>query len=276
MIKFQSQIFLSTLLLSCFVVFLSNNTWANQPRSLKKVVIDAGHGGSDIGAPKFKLDKHEKHLTLDISLLVGRMIKEKMKDVELIYTRENDINVDLKERHAIANKANADLFISIHVNAAAPKRRRVNGRTIVDRETNASGTETFVLGLHRVGQKSKAFEEYGEQIVEEPGLLDPNDPMTQIIVSQYTQAFLSRSIVIADKVEQNFIKQGRLSRGVKQLGLEVLAGSAMPGILIEIGFINNIEDEIYMNSKEGQQEIATAIFNAIVAYKKELEKGIAH
>lgn len=273
---FHSKIFTSTLLLSLLLIFSFNTSFANQPRKLKKVVIDAGHGGSDIGAAKYKLNKHEKDLTLDISKLVGKLIQDNLKGVEVIYTRHEDEKVELKERHAIANKANADLLVSIHVNSTAVRRKKVNGRTVIDRETQATGTETFVLGLHRVGQKSKAFEEYGEQIVEEPGLLDPTDPMTQIIVSQYTQAFLSRSIVIADKVEQNFIKQGRVSRGVKQLGLEVLAGSAMPGILVEIGFINNVEEEIYMNSKEGQKEISTAIFNAIRQYKTELEKGIAN
>lgn len=262
-------------LILCFCLVF-HDAWSNGPRTLKKVVIDAGHGGTDIGAPKFKLNKNEKDLTLDVSLLLGKMLKEHLKGVEIIYTRKTDTDVDLKDRHAIANQANGDLFISIHVNSSAPKRTRVNGRWVTDRSTQARGTETFVLGLHRVGQKSKAFEEYGEQIIEEPGLLDPTDPMTQIIVSQYTQAFLSRSIIIADRVEQNFMKQGRNSRGVKQLGLEVLAGSAMPGILIEIGFINNVEDEVYMNSKEGQHEIATAILKAILEYKAELERGIAH
>lgn len=257
-----------------FFTFFSTPLFSNGPRTLKKIILDAGHGGSDIGTPKFKLQKHEKDLTLDVTLLLGKMLEQHLKGVDIIYTRKTDTRIEPKDRHVIANQANGDLFISIHVNSSAPKRTKVNGRWVTDRSTQARGTETFVLGLHRVGQKNKAFEEYGEQIIEEPGLLDPTDPMTQIIVSQYTQAFLSRSIIIADRMEQNFVKQGRNSRGVKQLGLEVLAGSAMPGILIEIGFMNNEEDEIYMNSKEGQQEIATAILKAILEYKAELEKGI--
>src|SRR5690606_38576585 len=125
-------------------------------------------------------------------------------------------------------------------------------KTITNRATNAKGTETYVLGLHRNSQKSKAIESYGDNVTEEPGLLDENDPATQILVAQYTQAFLSRSINFADKVQQNFVQQGRGSYGVKQMGLEVLAGSAMPGALIEIGFINNIEEEAYLNSEAGQ------------------------
>src|SRR5690606_38131327 len=105
------------------------------------------------------------------------------------------------------------------------------------------GTETYVLGLHRNSQKGRAIEEYGDQVTEEPGMLDPEDPTTQILVAQYTQAFLSRSILFADKVEQNFVKAGRKSFGVKQKGLEVLAGSVMPGVLVELGFINNAHDE---------------------------------
>lgn len=273
----KNSIGISLFFTFCIYIFLGNSiAFSNQPKTLKKIVIDAGHGGKDAGALKYKLSKNEKDITLDVALLLGEMIQKHLKDVEVIYTRKVDKDVDLKDRHAIANKANADLFLSIHVNSTAPKSRKVNGRWVRDRETQASGTETFVLGLHRVGQKSKAFEEYGEQIVQEPGLLDPSDPMTQIIVSNYTQAFLSRSIVFADKIEQNFIRQGRNSRGVKQLGLEVLAGSAMPGVLVELGFINNVEDEIYMNSKEGQKEMAQAIFQAIVSYKRELEKGIAN
>src|SRR5690606_40328813 len=99
------------------------------------------------------------------------------------------------------------------------KRRKVaNYKTVVNRSTNTSGTETYVLGLHRNDQKGRAIEEYGDQVTEEPGMLDPEDPTTQILVAQYTQAFLSRSILFADKVEQNFVKAGRKSFGVKQKG----------------------------------------------------------
>jgi N-acetylmuramoyl-L-alanine amidase len=265
---------------------------AQSSKQLSKIVLDAGHGGSDIGAPKYKLSKNEKDITLDVVLRLGKMLQDSMPDLKVIYTRTTDIYPKLQERHEIANKANADLFISIHVNSTAgrkvrvasghhyvgkgKKRRRVTSyRTIVHRETEAQGTETYVLGLHRNSQKGKAIEDYGDNVTEEPGLLDENDPTTQIIVAQYTQAFLSKSINFASKVQDNFEKQARNSYGVKQKGLEVLAGSAMPGVLIEIGFINNPDDELYLNSESGQTQVALAIYRAIKSYKEDLNRGKA-
>lgn len=260
-----------------------------QNKALKKVVLDAGHGGRDPGTPAYKLNKNEKDIALDIVLKLGKLINDSLKSVSVVYTRTTDVYPELKERHAIANNAKGDLFISVHVNATAGTKTRVpNGftyvgkgkkrkkvqqyKTIVNRETQATGTETYVLGLHRNSQKEKAITEFGDQITEEAGMLDENDPMTQIIVAQYSQAFLSKSVNFAGKVEANFVKNGRKSAGVKQKGLEVLAGSAMPGVLIEIGFMNNPADEQYMNSEIGQNEIVRAIFEAIKSYKQELEK----
>lgn len=261
-----------------------------QKKGVKKVVLDAGHGGRDPGARRYKLNKDEKDIALDVVLRLGRMLNDSLKDVEVIYTRKQDFYPELKERHAIANNANADLFVSVHVNATAGTRSKVqNGykyvgkgskrrkvpvyTTVVNRETRATGTETYILGLHRNSQKEKAIEEFGDNVTEEPGMLDESDPMTQILVAQYTQAFQNKSISFGDKVERNFVKiTGRKSAGVKQKGLEVLAGSAMPGVLIELGFINNVEDEIYLNSDEGQFQLAYAIFRAIREYKAEISR----
>ncbi len=273
------------------LVFGSVTAAAQAPKKgLRKVVIDAGHGGRDPGAPKYLLSKNEKDIALDVALKLGKLINDSLKDVGVVYTRKTDFYPELKERHAIANNANADLFISIHVNATAGTRTKVQkgfkyvGKgskrrkvpvyaTVVNRETQATGTETYVLGLHRNSQKEKAIEEFGDNVTEEPGMLDENDPMTQIIVAQYSKAFLNKSVNFADKVERNFVAMtGRKSAGVKQKGLEVLAGSAMPGVLIELGFINNVNDEIYMNSESGQNELAYAIFKAIREYKHELSR----
>ena len=287
-IKIQSKI---VLLFIC-LFFLATSTHAQGGKTLNKIVLDPGHGGKDAGAAAYKFGKHEKEITLDVALKLGKILNDSMPKLKVIYTRTSDIYPELKERHKIANDANADLFISIHVNATAGTRTKVASgfhyvgkgksrrkvtsyKTIVNRATNASGTETYVLGLHRSGQKSKAIEDYGDNVTEEPGLLDENDPTTQIIVAQYTQAFLSRSINFADKVEQNFKQVGRNSYGVKQMGLEVLAGSAMPGVLIEIGFINNINDEEYLNSSIGQTEVAMNIYKAIKSYSEDLKKGKA-
>ncbi len=285
---------MKTLLKNTIIVLcclLCGNTLLAQTKTIKKVVLDAGHGGRDAGTPAFRMNKHEKDIALDIVLKLGKLINDSLKGVGVVYTRTTDVYPELKERHAIANNAKGDLFISVHVNATAGTKTRVaNGftyvgkgkkrrkvqqyKTIVNRETQATGTETYVLGLHRNSQKEKAIADFGDQISEEAGLLDESDPMTQIIVAQYSQAFLSKSLSFAGKVEANFSTSGRKSAGVKQKGLEVLAGSAMPGVLIEVGFMNNPNDEAYINSEKGQNEIVRAIFEAIKAYKLEMERKL--
>lgn len=283
---------LSLFLLVTALLLLSNFNKAIAQKGnqqLKTVVLDAGHGGKDIGTPHYLLSKDEKDIALDIVLKLGEILKDSMPDLKVLYTRKTDVFIPLQERHEIANKANADLFISVHVNATAGTRTRVAAgyhyvgkgkhrrrvrsyKTVVNRATDAKGTETYVLGLHRNPQKSKAIEDYGDNVTEEPGQLDENDPTTQILVAQYTQTFLSRSIDFASLVQQNFEKEGRSSYGVKQKGLEVLAGSAMPGVLVETGFINNPDEERYLNSDIGQQQVAMAIYKAIKSYKAELNK----
>lgn len=256
-------------------------------KKISKIVIDAGHGGKDIGARG--TITNEADITLAVSLRLGKIIRDSLKDMQVVYTRTTDIYPELRERHEIANQAKADLFVSIHVNSSPGTTTRIQTgtrtvkkgkkrvkvpvyKTIHNRETKANGTETYVLGLHRNAQKEDAIGEYGDNITQEPGLLDMNDPQTAIIIAQYSQAFLSRSVSLGSKIQQEFANQGRRDMGVKQKGLEVLAGSAMPGVLIEIGFINNTEEESYLNSERGQHEVAMAIFRGIKAYKMEAER----
>ena len=256
-------------------------------RKMNHVVLDAGHGGKDPGA--IGSFSKEKDIALAVTLKVRDILKRASPQLKTTLTRDSDFFVELKGRHAIANKANADLFVSIHINSTAGTTTRVRSgtkrvkkgkkwitvpvyKTIHNRSTKTSGTETYVLGLTRNDQKEKAIGEYGETVAEEPGLLDENDPTTAILIAQYSQAFLSRSVTLGSKVQQNFAKAGRNNLGVKQKSLEVLAGSAMPGVLIELGFINNQEEEAYMNSDAGQQALANAIATAILDYKKEVEK----
>jgi N-acetylmuramoyl-L-alanine amidase len=256
-------------------------------KKITKIVLDAGHGGHDAGA-RGKISM-EKDLNLAIALRVGKLITDSMKGVRVIYTRTTDVYPTLKERHEIANQAQGDLFISIHINSTAVRTERVvtgyhyvkkgkkkvkvpTYRTIRHTETSAKGTETYVLGLHRSGQKENAIGNNVDHIVEEPGLLDENDPQTAIIVAQYNQAFLARSVSLGTKIQAAFESIGRVNLGVKQKGLEVLAGSAMPGVLVECGFINNPEEEAYMNSEHGQQQLALAIYRGIKAYKAEMER----
>jgi len=256
-------------------------------KTISKIVIDAGHGGKDIGAQG--AFSKEKDITLAVTLKLGKIFADSMKSVQVIYTRTTDAYPTLQDRHEIANQANADLFLAIHVNSTPFTYTRVQEgyktvkrhhktvrqpiyRQIKHHETKRSGVETYVLGLRRNGQKESAIGEYGDNVSGESGLLNENDPQTAIIIAQYSQAFLKRSISLGGKIQEQFGKQGRPDLGVKQMDLEVLAGSAMPGVLVEIGFITNVEEETYLNSEKGQQEVAMAIFKGIKAYKADLEK----
>lgn len=259
-------------------------------KKISKVVLDAGHGGTDNGARGEY--SNEKDLTLAIVLKLGKMINDSLRDVEPIYTRTTDTYPKLTERHEIANKAAADIFISVHINSTpywyekvqtgtktvtTGKGRKKKTRTvpvyksIQHHTTKVQGCETLVLGSIRNNEKSKALGEYGDAIVNEPGLLNENDPQTSIIIAQYTQAFLGRSVQLATAIQDQFALQGRRDLGVKQQSLEVLAGSYMPGVLVECGFITNTDEEAYMSSDKGQMEIARAIFQGIKTYKATLE-----
>ena len=278
----KSILSLIFLFISCFTV-----NQVNAQKQLRKVVIDAGHGGKDPGA--IGDISREKDIALAVALKVDELMKKNLPSVKTLLTRNDDFFVELKGRHAIANNASADLYISIHVNSTAGTTTKIQTghqtvgkgksahqvpvyKTIRDKHTQACGTETYVLGLTRTEQKEKAIGAFGDKIIDEPGLMDENDPTTAIIISQYSQAYLEKSVSLASKVQRQFEATGRKNLGVKQKSLEVLAGSAMPGVLIELGFINNVEEEKYLVSEEGQNQLALAIFNAIRDYKIELEK----
>ncbi len=270
--------------------FFWSNTIDAQNKKVEKVVIDAGHGGNDAGARGGAGMMHEKDIALAVSLKVGKLLNDSLRTVKPVFTRTTDVFIPLPDRHKIANQAAADLFLAIHVNASPGtyEKIKIGSKTVGKgkkkktvpvyksihyRETKAYGTETYVLGLHRNGQKENAISEYGDNVTEEPGMLNINDPQTAIIIAQYSQMFLKKSVLLAQMVQNEFAYQGRRDLGVKQKGLEVLAGCVMPGVLIEVGFINNPEEEAYLNSEKGQNEVAYAIFNAIRNYKREIEKN---
>ena len=229
-------------------------------KKIGKVVIDAGHGGTDPGC--HGVYSWEKDITLAVSKKLGKMLQTQLKDLKVVYTREYDWYPGLKERTAFANKEKGDLFISIHVNATPKKNSPVKG------------TLVLVCGPTRVGEKEDAIEQHAHNFDEQnKDLLDPNDPMTPIIIAQYSQAFLTQSVVLGAKINEEFAAQGRVTEGLRQQSLQVLASSAMPGVLVEIGYLNNVEEENYLNTEEGQNEVATALFNAIKYYKEVAEKA---
>lgn len=229
---------------------------------LKTVVIDAGHGGKDpgkIGVGNVK----EKDIALNIALMTGTSIKEAFKDVKVVYTRDNDEFVSLYERAKIANRLNADLFISIHANAAA--------------NHSAQGTETFTLGLHRTSANLETAKAENAVILMEDNYeteyegFDPNSDESYVALTLMQSAFLEQSLSIADKVQSEFTELGRRNRGVKQAGFLVLYKTTMPSILIETGFVTNAEESAFLQKKDNQQVLAKAISKAFGNYKAEIE-----
>lgn len=229
---------------------------------LKCVVIDAGHGGKDPGAHGQKVK--EKDVVLNVSLKLGSYINQYLPDVKVVYTRKTDIFVPLNERAEIANKADADLFISIHANSIS------NPRVV--------GTETFALGLHRtddnleVAKKENAVIRLEDDYSTTYEGFDPDVPESYIIFELMQNIYLDQSIRMAQLAEGQFkARVGRRSRGVKQAGFLVLRETAMPGVLVELGFLSNVTEEKYLASDEGQSLLASGIFRAFRDYKNEYE-----
>jgi N-acetylmuramoyl-L-alanine amidase len=229
---------------------------------VRRIVLDAGHGGSDTGTIG-RMSK-EKDVALAITLELGRIIKENLPDVEVIYTRKNDRFVDLKERARIANRENADLFISIHCNSA-PNR-------------SVYGTETYVMGLSKVAGNFEVAKRENAVILLEDNYeekyegFNPKKEESYILFNIYQKAFIRNSLILASNIEDQFEQRvGRKSRGVKQGPFWVLWDTSMPSVLIETGFLSNETEERYLNDKKNQVFLASGIFRAIRDYKKEIE-----
>jgi len=230
---------------------------------VQKVVIDAGHGGKDPGA----VGKHskEKDIALAIALKTGEYIKQYLPDVDVIYTRTTDIFVELHKRAQIANDKKADLFISIHCNA--------------NRSSSPYGTETFIMGLHKSDANLDVAKLENAAILKEENYsdmyegFDPNQDEDYITLTMFQDAFLEQSTIFADKVQEQFRERvNRKDRGVKQAGFLVLYKTAMPGVLIETGFISNSSDESFLRSGDGQVYMASAIYRAFKEYKINIER----
>ena len=237
---------------------------SGQKYRVKKVVIDAGHGGHDHGASGRR--SKEKDIALAIALELGNIIKQHMDDVQVIYTRQKDQFVTLHSRAKIANKNNADVFISIHCNATHNKTTRVYG------------TETFTMGLHNSAHNLAVAKRENEVILLEDSYeknyqgFDPKSPESHILFSLYQNSYNENSLKLAEKIQHEFkTRAGRKSRGVKQAGLLVLWKTTAPSVLVEVGFITNPKEEKYLSSKLGRSHIASSIFRAFRAYKQELE-----
>jgi N-acetylmuramoyl-L-alanine amidase len=247
------------LLLIIFVCMLSANAQEESTvNKFDKVVIDAGHGGDKPGAVGAK--SKEKDITLAVSLKLGKMITEYLKDVEVYYTRVIDKDVELYKRSQIANKISADLFVSIHCNSSSNKVPK--------------GSETFALGVTKAAQNLEVAKKENKDILLEANYgdnydgFDPNAPENDILFSLFQNAYMEGSLWFADKIQKHLTSNTPITnRGVKQANFVVLLKSAMPSVLVEIGFISNAEEELYLMSEIGQYEIAASIFQAICEYK---------
>lgn len=238
--------------------------FAQRGEKITTVVIDPGHGGKDTGA--LGAISKEKDLNLTVALLAGDYIKKNLPDVNVIYTRERDVFVGLNERAMIANRNNADVFISIHCNSTDSK------------GASAVGAETFVLGEHKnaanlqVAKNENSAILYEEDASEQYGDFDLNSPEAYIALSLFQQEYLNQSLQLAANVQEQFSKRvGRKDRGVQQAGFLVLWKTAMPSILIELGFISNAAEERFLASESGQIYMASAIYRAFRDFKMSFE-----
>jgi N-acetylmuramoyl-L-alanine amidase len=246
-----------------FITSLTSHGFLNAQDDEFVVVLDAGHGGGDSG--NIGNGHSEKNIALQVTLEVGKAL-EKNPNIRVIYTRKKDVFIELFERANIANKADADLFVSIHCNAHS---------------SQASGTETFVLGEKNIGRNFDVAKQENQVIFLEDNYkenyagFDPNSPESTIAIGIEQEVYVEQSIVLARKIEDNFIsKAKRKSRGLKQASLLVIRNTYMPSVLVELGFLTNNSEGAYLNTKTGQAKMASAIGNAIIDYKNELDQNI--
>ena len=242
---------------------------------IRTVVIDAGHGGRDPGTSSGAIK--EKDLALKIALKLGSYIENNFDDVKVLYTRKTDTYVQLWERASIANRNNANVFISVHLNA-------ISNSSVYGTETYAMGTHVATKNLSARKEEQHVEEETikreNEVILEEENFeenydgYDPNDPATHIIFELFQSEYMEQSLLLASKIQDQFeTRVKRKNRGVKQAGFVVLYKTTMPSVLVETGFLSNSKERAYLNSDEGQTYLASGIYRAFSEYKTEIEKN---
>ncbi len=276
-----------------------------QKQPLKRIVIDAGHGGNDGGARgKYS---NEKDIALAVALRLEKMMGEAIPDIEIVMTRRTDVFDNVTKKAEIANSFKGDLFLCIHANSADPirnsefvgyktetyykgkgKKKKKYTRKVKDYRywttpNPARGTETFIYPVDKTSGRMNALSKNEDIDMDSVSLkamqdLEKNDPTKMMLLSMKTQTFFQRSADLALTIEDEFKKVGRVSREAKQRkeGIFVLYAVAMPAVLVETGFISNPEEEDYLNSEEGQNEICEVIIKAVKRYKFSLEKQLGN
>ncbi len=255
---------LLTYFILSFLILICTEGMAQVENTISKVVIDAGHGGKDPGALGKK--SKEKDIALSVALKTGKLIQDNFQDVEVVYTRKTDVFIELHKRAQIANESGADVFISIHCNS--------------NKSTSPYGSETYVMGLHKtqqnldVAKTENAAIFYEENYKDQYEGFDPESDEGYIVLSMFQSQNINQSIDLAQKVEEALHDNAsRKDRGVKQAGFWVLYKTTMPGILIELGFLSNLKEEAFLLSSDGQDKLASSIFNAFKSYKQDFEEA---
>ncbi|MFZ4455630.1 MAG: N-acetylmuramoyl-L-alanine amidase family protein [Bacteroidales bacterium] len=226
-----------------------------------KVIIDAGHGGKDPGA--IGAITKEKDINLGVALALGEMISEKQPDVKVIYTRDADFFVELQERANIANRSKAQLFISIHTNSA--------------KSHEARGTETYTMGLRRSNENLEVAKRENSVILLEDNYkvkyegFDPTSSESYIMFELLHDRFIEQSISMASAVQKEFRDASCLDRGVRQDVFLVLRNTGMPSVLVEVGYISNPTEEVFLHSKAGQQKLASCVYSAFCQFKRNFD-----
>jgi len=234
---------------------------------VRTVVIDAGHGGKDpgnLGTRRYK--KSEKDVSLSVALKVEQYIKQRFPGIKVVMTRRDDSYPTLHERTVIANRAQGDVFISIHCDAAENR--------------SAYGSSTYVMGKDHDDENRVAMRE-NSVILQEDNQdvyegFDPTKPESYIMLTMFQYAFIQQSVDLAQTVQNAFRNDvGRKDRGVKQQPLYVTSRTAMPAILIELGFLTNSAEEDFLMTDDGQDQMAQAIARSFAQYKVRREGGTA-
>jgi N-acetylmuramoyl-L-alanine amidase len=260
-----TPVYLMILLISLILHSFSAKGAYKTSTGLSTIIIDAGHGGKDPGAVVGRAK--EKDIVLDIALRLGKLIKQSLPDVKVIYTRQADYFIPLFERAVIANNNNANLFISIHANFC--------------RTQSVKGTETYVLGLHRTQDNLDVAKKENSVILLEDDYtthyegFDPNSTESYILFELIQDNYIKQSITFAEMVQDVFRQEAqRADRDVRQAGFLVLRETAMPSVLIETGYLSNKSEAAYLMTQNGRETIATSIFRSIKNYKSRIESRL--
>lgn len=286
-----------SLLLTSFSLFSSplvnsvkKDTVANNsPYKIRTIIVDPGHGNKHTGEGHFSPGasgsySYERNVTLAVAFKLQKAIEKDLDGVKVVLTRTTDDDVNWQKRADIANQNKGDLFISLHCNSLPNRYRRVlvghrHGKPIYHSEVvpdrSGKGVLLLVYGTWRTKEEQKAIK---ENLIEDDtdsdmnSAPDPNDPTEMILTNEYERKYRKQSIHLAQLINDEFVNHdGRPSDGIREQGILVLCHSAMPAVLVEMGYINNPDDEAYLNSDTGQDEIVASITRALKNYKTEVE-----